>query len=238
MPLKLELINFCHEVGFDAAGVADLSTLKGQIATTPPDLLNSYSFGISVGIRLKDEIINKIKEQPTPEYATHYRAVNAQIDIGLDRIRQWIQSRGFRAEIIPASKVLGKDQLVGNLSHKAVARLAGLGWIGKSLLLIHPIWGPRMRWGTILTDMPLIPDNPLPNQCGSCIICTAACPVHAIKNVNTPDFYQNPNDGVNLSECLAKLRTFQQLPDINATICGICIRVCPFGWASKMKKKI
>ncbi len=69
-----------------------------------------------------------------------------------------------------------------HISHKAVARMAGLGWQGKSLLLINPEYGPRVRLVTILTDMPLTPDGPVKNRCGACLECVQACPASAIKN--------------------------------------------------------
>ena len=49
--------------------------------------------------------------------------------------------------------------LFGNISHKAVARTEGIGWQGKSLLIVSPQYGPRIRLATVLTDMPLEPDH-------------------------------------------------------------------------------
>lgn len=67
------------------------------------------------------------------------------------------------------------------LSQKAVAQQAGLGGIGKSSLLVTPALGPRVRLGTVFTNVALAPDAPYPgNECGRCRVCAEACPAHAV----------------------------------------------------------
>ena len=46
----------------------------------------------------------------------------------------------------------------GHISHKHIAVAAGLGWIGRNNLLVHPRHGGRLRLNTVLTDMELVPD--------------------------------------------------------------------------------
>jgi len=65
--------------------------------------------------------------------------------------------------------------------------MAGLGWQGKSLLIINPKYEPRVRYATFLTDLPLTPDEPIENKCGKCKQCIKACPVGAIKNLSFTD---------------------------------------------------
>ena len=115
-------------------------------------------------------------------------------------------------------------------SRKTWQKMAGLGWQGKNLLLITPQYGSRVRLVTVLTDAPLIVDGPVKNRCGKCMLCRDACPAGAIKGVNTHDYYQNRNEALHFDKCVVKLTgEFAQLPDIGAPICGICIKVCPFG---------
>ncbi len=64
---------------------------------------------------------------------------------------------------------------------KALARNAGLGWIGKHSNLLHPQAGSWFFLGEIYTDLPLPTDEKFAGEhCGACTACIDVCPTRAI----------------------------------------------------------
>ncbi len=217
----------------DLVGIADLTLLKERFPVTPPDLLDGYHRGVSVGIGLDREIVEEISRGPTVAYANHYREVNRALDDLTAKLVARIGEEEHRALAVPASDVIGQEDWRGAISHRAVGRLAGLGWSGKSLMLVNPIYGPAFRLATVLTDMDLEPDTPMENRCGSCTECVDACVAGAILDRGTDTFYENRSEAVNLGQCVAVLKEFKARPGIGALVCGVCIKVCPFGQTRK-----
>jgi epoxyqueuosine reductase len=69
----------------------------------------------------------------------------------------------------------------GPILERDLAERAGLGFIGKHTNLIRPRGGNWFLLAEILTTLPLAPDPPERNRCGSCARCLAACPTGAIR---------------------------------------------------------
>jgi epoxyqueuosine reductase len=223
-------------LGADLVGIADIESLKG-LETNPHDLTSPFTKAISIAVHIPVSVFEMIADQPTPLYSSVYQTVNRILDEIAFKTSQKIQKDGYLSLPVPASQIMDREQWTAAISHKAVARVAGLGWQGKNLLLITPKYGSRVRLVTVFADAPLESDEPVKNRCGKCMLCHDACPVGAIKGVGTKDYYKDRDEALYFSKCLEKLTTeFAQLPEIGAPICGICIKVCPFG--QQIKKKV
>lgn len=229
-----EIKNHSRENGADLVGIADLEPFR-RAGFGSLELLEPCTAAVSLALRLDHAVIERIAHGPTPEYAEHYRTVNAALDRIASGLVEWIARRGYAAKAIPASSIVDEVNLLGSLSHKAIAKMAGIGWQGKSLLIISPEFGPRIRLATVLTDMPLQPDRPLTQRCGTCGECAGACPAGAIRNVRS-ESYESREAALYFDRCADKTREFKAMPGIGARICGVCVKVCPFGREKKKKR--
>jgi len=227
---------YSHSLGADLFGVADLKYVKG-IPTIPPDLLDSFRFAVIIGVPYSFEVFEQIVDGPTPLYSRQQTAANALLDHMSFMVQKYIAAAGYRALAQPASLVMDKENWMPNVSTKALARAAGLGWLGKNLLLINPEYGSRIRIAAVLTDAPLEADIPMQNHCGDCTKCQEACPAQAIRGAYWQDYPESREVALDFARCLGKLKDeFSPRPDIGQPICGICIKACPFTQPKRRSK--
>src|SRR5699024_5465393 len=114
----------------------------------------------------------------------------------------------------------------GELSDRAVAKRAGIGFSGKNTSIITPEFGSFVYLGELITNIPFLPDTPIEDGCGGCTKCMDACTTSALVQ----------GGQLNAQRCIAFLtQTKGFLPEEFRTKlgnrvygCDTCQMVCPW----------
>jgi len=218
---KLE--EFSRQQGADLFGVAGLEPTRHFILSQGQPFLGHFPRAVSLGMQLSDPIVDQHDpNEPRRQslYWHHvYEVVTRALDFLAYDVMRFLTGRGFKALPIPASTPYDFDKLTGIFSHKLAAHLAGLGWIGKSCLLLNEQFGPRVRLVSVLTDAPLEEGAPIDKPCGKCRVCVEACPVKAFTGVEF-----RATDGRELRFDVFKCSEYRREHP-----CGLCVSSCPAG---------
>ncbi|HHI67694.1 MAG TPA: tRNA epoxyqueuosine(34) reductase QueG [Planctomycetes bacterium] len=114
------------------------------------------------------------------------------------------------------------------VAERALARQAGLGWIGRQGQLIHPAFGPWLLLGEIFLPLELEPAPLLPNRCGSCRACLEACPTGALSEPGVVDAGRCVSYWTIEARGLPP-RELRPLFGDWFFGCDACLEVCPWG---------
>ena len=214
-------------------GIADITAALGFIAKQGGQIVSGYHRAVSLGIILPSDVVDLVASRDEKSARALYRqyaydVINDRIDQAVSQTTSIIQAAGYRALPVPSSQILDEERLLGLISNKLAAHMAGLGWIGKSCLLVTPEHGPRVRWGTVLTDAPLEATGvPMEQRCGTCRICVDACPAKAFTG---RAFVESEPREVRYAVHSCKAY-FKEMEDqgMNPPVCGVCLYICPYG---------
>jgi epoxyqueuosine reductase len=97
----------------------------------------------------------------------HYSGLRA----ALEAVAAQLEADGYRAAVL-----IDDERLVD----RAAAVRAGVGWHGKSSMVLDPKYGPWLLLGSVVTDAALHSGIPMTRDCGKCDACIPACPTGAI----------------------------------------------------------
>jgi len=225
MNLSATIKNKLKLNGVSIVGFANITELQAEIRF-------NMNRGISIGVALNPEIVRKIISGPTMEYYYEYKRVNNLLiklcNITVDLLNDF----GFKGVALePTTENLNYKTLSSKIPHKTIATRAGLGWIGKSALLVTEKFGTAIRLDTIITNADVKVSLPMnESKCGNCELCVQKCPASSIKGQN----WQKGIAREEMYDAFACYDTAKQLcknAKIPSTICGICIVACP--WTKK-----
>lgn len=160
-----------------------------------------------------------------PRYARYLRGEDYHVDIAnrLERAMTRVQTPELRWKVcVDTSAVL----------ERSWAALAGLGWIGKNKMLIHPQLGSYLLLGEVLINREVNRGpSPMSNYCGHCTRCLEGCPTSAFTQSGQLD----SNRCVSYWTLEKRGDLALSAPDrkaVGAWVagCDICQEVCPFNF--------
>lgn len=226
-----------HDIRF--VGVADMTSAWKEMERLDLPLIPEQQRlprAITIGIQLSNETVDAIAADEIQTRVKYTQEFYGTI---------WPKARTFCGEIARRLEETGATAIpapnygfIGTGIEKMAARLAGLGWIGKSSMLITPQVGPRVLWHVVLTNALLSPTaaKPMERRCGKCRQCVDICPVQAYKDVpfDETDPLTVRFDATKCWKYRNKLGGQTDGDNGNNTMnsaggCGLCVKVCPYG---------
>ena len=230
-------------------GIASVDRFEGAPAGHGPrDFIPKAESVISIGIRLPDAVVDRLRYLADADYApelrhrireTHiytkqgYALPNLMLDEIAYRVATMLEMQGYRTLPVPATMAsytmpdLNSSDVgyFGIFSHRHAAVRAGLGEFGYNNIVVTTQFGPRVRYTSIITTAPLDPDplvgEPICRR-DACRRCLEACPAQALslRSEALHGIFLNPPSRTAVLACVNR-------PD--GTPLGTCLAVCPVG---------
>lgn len=190
-----------------------------QLASKPVEVPHEVTSVIVVGKSMKYDLV---RMSPTATAGTSAAAGYAEDAVTLLALAQYIRSLGFMAIA---------NQNDTNLA-VPYAIQAGLGEYGRNGLCITPEYGPRIRFGRILTNMPLAHDRPISfgveATCAVCRRCANNCPPQAIDHGEPSTYCFNRSNISGIKKWTTDGEKCFKFWVLKGSDCANCIRTCPY----------
>lgn len=232
MSLNTRFLRLVEPFQVDYVGFADLTRHQDALTESGGDIVRGYPCGISIGIAIPDSIVDFLEGRSdmgiAGEYRIHgYDSINSRLNVIASMVASYLMKNGYRALPIPAADKSNREGVYGLVSHKMIAHIAGLGWIGKNCLLITREHGPRVRFISILTDAPFRRiDDPIEQRCGDCMECVTICPTKSIKGRNFA-LGEDREERLDFRRCDSYFEAMKKSREY--AVCGMCLYACPYG---------
>ena len=171
-------------------------------------------YALVMATEMSHEHVNSAPHTPTAAETGNQYANGSYISTVLS---QWFSQMGYTG----IAEHTGHYDVV----LPPMAFQAGLGEVGRNGYLITPTLGSRVRLCAVLTDMPLIIDDPVDlgveEFCTYCMKCADTCPSNSISKGGMTVYH-----GVEKWKLQAE--TCSEYWNVVGTDCAICMAICPF----------
>ncbi|MBN2851202.1 MAG: 4Fe-4S binding protein, partial [Clostridia bacterium] len=178
--MNLELQRELFDRGADIVRFLDISEL-------PEKQTQGFNKAILFCMVLSKQFVRDMRNNKKTDHDEFIEKEQKSDELA-DWLANYIQQKGYHAysQSEKNNEKTGNynsETRSSNLPHKTIARIAGLGFIGKNNLLVTEDYGCAFSMCTVLTDAPIITEKHMviPSKCGVCNICKDICPSNAIK---------------------------------------------------------
>jgi len=188
--IEEEIRKYGRELGADAVGFASIENYRSPKSPDLKTILPEARSLVVFGYREIDGALE------TENARVSMAARLAVMDLAKKNdylVARFIEDRWkARSVFVLTSFPLGMSPpgmgLVGDISLRHAAVVAGLGVFGRHNLVIHPEYGTRVIYGAVLTELGLKPDPPLVEElCNQCGLCVESCPAKALEEEGKTD---------------------------------------------------
>lgn len=189
MSKEQEIRDFILSLGVDDVGFADIRDYKSP---RTDDVMAFLSGGKSI-IVLACKVLSNCESSHWSTALYGYNILKEFLESTSYRVARFLETHyDANVAVIPYAfpfEFHMEKGAVAEFSHEHAAVAAGLGTFGRNNLVLHPKFGTRVNFISIITDLELQP-SPKPEKdiCLHCDLCVKNCPAHALDREGRTDY--------------------------------------------------